>query len=462
MMKDTLLYERKNGFADISEADKKGVFDFCEDYKRAITKAKTEREFCTLAIEVLKENGFEALENKSSLHVGDKVFSNNRGKGVFAAVIGSELLEKGVNIVGAHIDSPRLDLKSNPLYEDSGMAYFKTHYYGGNRKYQWLSIPLSLHGVVFKADGTKVEVSIGENENDPIFCIPDLLPHLAQQYEAKKVSEAFEGEKLNVIIGNIECEEADKEKVKYGVMKLLNEKYGICESDLMSSELELVPAFSARDTGLDRSMVAAYAHDDRVCAYTALRAIIDAKNLKKTAVCLLVDKEEVGSMGNTGMQSRYFENMLAKLCNLTEEGYSDLKVRDCLSNSTCLSADVSTAYDSNFPETADKRNIAFVNCGLMLMKYTGAKGKSGASDASAELVSKIRGIFEANGVLWQMGELGKVDLGGGGTIAQYVANLDVDVIDSGVPLLGMHAPYEIAGKLDIFMAYKGYKVFFEN
>ncbi len=460
-MMENLLYERKNGFTGISSDQKKEIFDFCEDYKKAISLAKTEREFCALAKKMLEDSGFELLENKTSLNAGDKVFSINRGKGVFAAVVGSEDITKGVNIVGAHIDSPRLDLKANPLYEDSGMAYLKTQYYGGIRKYHWLNIPLSLHGVVIKADGTKVEISIGEDENDPIFCIPDLLPHLAQQYAAKKLSEAFDGEKLNVIVGNIECAEADKEKVKYGVMALLNEKYGICESDLMSSELTLVPAFSARDTGLDRSMIAAYGHDDKVCAYTALRGITEIKNPKKTAVCLLVDKEEVGSMGNTGMKSRYFENVLAKMCSLSKNEYNDLMLRDCLSNSTCLSADVGAAYDSNFPETCEKRNTAIVNGGLMLMKYTGSRGKSGSSEASAELVAKIRKIFAENGVVWQSGELGKVDLGGGGTIAQYVANLDVDVIDSGVPLLAMHAPNEIAGKFDVYMAYKGYKAFME-
>ena len=460
-MSDNLLYERKNGFTGMSEKEKKEIFDFCEEYKKAISIAKTEREFCVFATKMLEENGFELIDSKKELKPGDRVYSLNRGKGVFAAVIGSESITKGVNIVGAHIDSPRLDLKSNPLYEDGGMAYLKTQYYGGIRKYQWLNIPLSLHGVVVKADGSRIDVSIGEDENDPIFCIPDLLPHLAQQYATKKLSEAFDGEKLNVIVGNIECDDADKEKVKYGVMKMLNEKYGICEEDLMSSELELVPAFSARDTGLDRSMIAGYGHDDRVCAYTALKGISEIKMPKKTAVCLLVDKEEIGSMGNTGMKSRYFENMLAKMCSLSEKGYNDLMVRECLSNSTCLSADVGVAFDSNYPETCERRNTAIVNGGLLLTKYTGSRGKSGSSDANAELVAKIRGIFEENGVQWQSGELGKVDLGGGGTIAQFVANLDVDVIDSGVPLLAMHSPNEIAGKFDIYMAYKGYKAFME-
>ncbi len=461
-MKKDLLYERKNAFGQVSEGTKKEIFDFCEDYKKAITLAKTEREFCSMAYEMLEREGFVRIDGVERLKVGDRVYSTNRGKGIFAAVIGSETVEHGTGIVGAHIDSPRLDLKPNPLYEDGGMAYLKTQYYGGIRKYQWYNIPLALHGVIVKKDGTQINISIGEKAEDPIFCIPDLLPHLAQQYSAKKLSDAFEGEKLNVIVGNLECEEDVKEKVKYGVMLLLHERYGICEADLMSSELELVPAFPARDLGLDRSMVAGYGQDDRVCAYTALRAIIDTKNPKKTAICLLVDKEEVGSMGNTGMKSRYFENTLAKLCSKSSEKYSDLLLRECLSNSVCLSADVGAAYDSNFPETSERKNAAIVNGGLLLTKYTGSRGKSGSSDASAELVARIRGIFEDNDVSWQTGELGKVDLGGGGTIAQFVANLDVEVIDSGVPLLAMHSPNEVAGKLDIYMAYKGYKAFLNS
>ena len=457
-----LMYEKKNGFDGADEKTREKVFEFCKDYKKAITTAKTEREFCRLAYELLEQEGFVRLESKEFLKPGDRVYSVNRGKGVMAAVIGSEPLTNGTNIVGAHIDSPRLDLKPNPLYEDSGMAYFKTHYYGGIRKYQWFNIPLSLHGVVVRTDGTQINISVGESAGDPIFCIPDLLPHLAQQYAGKKLSEAFDGEKLNVIVGNIECGDAEKSKIKYGVMKLLNEKYGICEADFMSAELELVPAFAARDLGLDRSMVCGYGQDDRVCAYTALRAAIDVKQPKKTAICLLVDKEEIGSMGNTGMKSRYFENTLAKMCSMAQDNYSDLTLRECMSNSACLSADVGAAFDSNFPETCEKNNCAFVNCGLLITKYTGSRGKGGSSDASAELVARIRRIFDENGVLWQTGELGKVDLGGGGTIAQFVANLDIDVVDSGVALLGMHSPNEVAGKYDIYMAYKGYKAFMND
>ncbi len=461
-MNEILLYERKNGFVGIDENEKAKIYDFCEEYRLALTKAKTEREFCSLTVKMLESAGFCSLEDKQSLKAGDRVYNVNRGKGITAFVIGSEPINCGVNIVGAHIDSPRLDLKPQPLYEDNGIAFLKTHYYGGIRKYQWYNIPLSLHGVVVKKDGTAINISIGEEENDPIFCITDLLPHLASQYSGKKLSDAFDAEKLNVIVGNIPCEDADKEKVKYGVMKLLNEKYDICEADLMSSELELVPAFSARDLGFDRSMIAGYGHDDRVCAYTAIRAIIDTKKPLKTAVCLLVDKEEIGSMGNTGMQSRNFENILAKVCGLCNGEYSELTLRECLSNSQCLSADVGAAFDPNFPEVFERNNSSYINEGLLLTKYTGARGKSGSSDASAEFVAKIRGIFEDNGVVWQSGELGKVDIGGGGTIAQFVANLDVDVIDCGVTLLGMHSPNEVAGKFDIYMAYKGYKAFMNS
>ncbi len=461
-MSENLLYERKNGFAGIEESEKTKIYDFCEEYRLALTEAKTEREFCSMSVKLLENAGFECIDGKSELKPGDRVYHVNRGKGLCAFVIGTGPIRSGVNLVGAHIDSPRLDLKPQPLYEDNGIAFLKTHYYGGIRKYQWYNIPLSLHGVVVKKDGTAINISIGEDENDPIFCIADLLPHLAAQYGGKKLSDAFDAEKLNVIVGNIACSDAEKEKVKYGVLMLLNEKYGICEADLMSSELELVPAFAARDLGFDRSMIAGYGHDDRVCAYTALRAIIDSNKPKKTAVCLLVDKEEIGSMGNTGMQSRNFENVLAKVCYLCDGKYSELVLRECLSHSECLSADVGAAYDPNFPEVYERNNSPYLNEGLLLTKYTGARGKSGSSDASAEFVAKIRSIFEENGVLWQSGELGKADVGGGGTIAQFVANLDVDVIDCGVALLGMHSPNEVAGKFDIYMAYKGYKAFMNS
>ncbi len=460
-MTDGLLRERKNGFEGLNDTDKTVIYNFCEEYKSAITSAKTEREFCNLSVKLLTAAGFKNLADSDSLSAGDKVYAINRGKGVTAFVIGSEDIESGLNIIGAHIDSPRLDLKPNPLYEDGGMGYFKTHYYGGIRKYQWLNIPLSLHGVVIKKDGTRVEVNIGEDAADPVFCIADLLPHLAQNQAGKKLSEAFEGEKLNVIVGNIPAD-VDKDKVKYAVMDSLNQKYGIYENDFITSELELVPAFPARDIGFDRSMILGYGHDDRVCAYTALRGIIDVENPKKTAVCMLVDKEEIGSQGNTGMQSRFFENTLARVIDKYSDSYSELKLRNCLSNSACLSADVNAAFDSNFAEVYERNNSAYINEGIVVTKYTGARGKSSASDANAEFVAKVCRTFDAADVKWQCGELGKIDIGGGGTIACYLANLDIEVIDVGVALLAMHAPYEVAGKFDVYMAYKAYRAFMEN
>ncbi len=461
-MNKDLLYERKNGFEGISEKEKALVFEFCDEYSEAITKAKTEREFSDLTVAMLEKAGFKNVLEQTELKSGDKVYCVNRGKGIAAFVIGKKPVENGVNIVGAHIDSPRLDLKQNPLYEDNGIAYLKTHYYGGIRKYQWFSIPLSLHGVIVKTDGTQISVNIGEDEKDPVFTVADLLPHLGQAQAEKKLAVAFEAEKMNVIVGNMPCDDADKEKVKYGVMKLLNEKYGIVEKDFITAELELVPAFPARDLGLDRSMIGAYGHDDRVCAYTALRAIIDTKNPEKTAACLLVDKEEIGSVGNTGMKSRFFENCLAKLCLLCNGNYNDIMLRECLSNSACLSADVGAAYDGNYAEVYEKNNSCFINGGLLLTKYTGARGKSGASDANAEFVAKVCEIMDKAKVLWQCGELGKTDAGGGGTIAGYVANLDIEVIDAGVPLLAMHSPFEVAGKYDVYMAYKGYNAFMNS
>ncbi len=456
-----LIYENKNLFSKVEEQEKNQIFDFCEDYRKFISDAKTEREFCEDTCRLLESNGFVCLEEKDTLKPGDKVYTINRGKGVIAAVIGNRAMKEGINLIGAHIDSPRLDLKPNPLYEDQGIAYFKTHYYGGIKKYQWTTIPLAIHGVAALEDGTQINMVIGEKEEDPVFCVTDLLPHLATQQMTKKMSEAIPGESLNVILGNLSCEDEEiKEGVKLNVLKLLHEKYDIKEEDLISSEIEIVPAYPARDVGIDRSMIGGYGQDDRVCAYTALRAILDVKTPDKTAVCLLVDKEEVGSMGATGMQSRYFENVMAKLCAKTVDAYSDLVLRDCLSNSTCLSADVGAALDPNYPDVSEKRNAAILNGGILLCKYTGSRGKSGASDAGAELIAKIRKIFNNNQVSWQIGELGKVDLGGGGTIAQFVANLDMDVIDAGVPLLSMHAPFEIAGKFDIYMTYKGYREFY--
>lgn len=462
MKYEELTIKNENGFLNLAEEEKCKIFDFCEDYRKCISICKTEREFADEAKRVLEKAGFVPVETVSSLKSGDRVYQINRGKGIFAAVIGNEKITEGINIVGAHIDSPRLDLKQNPVYEESGFAYFKTQYYGGIKKYQWLTIPLSIHGVIVKKDGTQIEVSIGEKENEPVFTISDLLPHLAQDQSQKKVTDAFPGENLNVILGNIpDCDEDAKDKVKYTVLKLLNEKYDITEIDFVSSEIEIVPAGDARDLGFDRSMILGYGHDDRVCAYSALKALTDLKNTEKTAVCLLVDKEEVGSMGSTGMKSEFFDYMVAKLTKLKEGEYDELMLKETFSKSICLSADVGAAYDPQFPEVYERRNAPFVNNGLMITKYTGGKGKGGSSDASAEFVAKVRNIFDANGVKWQTGELGKTDVGGGGTIAQFVANKNIDIVDCGVALLSMHAPYEIAGKFDIYSAYKGYKAFYE-
>ncbi len=468
-MSKTLLNKNNNNkFSELSAAEAKNMNAYCEDYKAFLDKAKTEREFAHEAQKYLENNGFKPLEAVSRLKPGDRVYTINRGKGVLAAVIGARPITEGVGIVGAHIDSPRLDLKPNPLYEDGHFAFFKTHYYGGIKKYQWTTVPLALHGVATLEDGTQIKISVGEKDGDPTFMVTDLLIHFAKDQMQKKLIEAIPGESLNIILGNAEYDGKDdegeeiKEKVKYNILKLLSDKYDIREEDFISAEIEAVPAYKAKDLGFDRSMVAAYGHDDRVCAYGALRAVADLNRSAHTAVCLLVDKEEIGSVGNTGMRSRYFENTLAMMVDKCEDSYSDLKLRAAMSNSVCISADVCAAFDPGWPEAAEKHNIPVVNGGLGVMKYSGSGGKSGASDASAELMAKLRKIFNDADIKWQAGELGKVDGGGGGTIAGFVANLDIEVVDVGVPLLSMHSPYESAGKLDIYMAYKGYKAFFDR
>ena len=391
------------------------------------------------------------------------MYVNNRGKAILLAVMGEQPVSSGVRMVAAHIDAPRLDLKPNPLFENTEVAYLKTHYYGGIKKYQWTTIPLALHGVVVKKNGETVKINIGEKESDPVFVISDLLPHLAASQMKGDATKIIEGEKLNVILGTLpfEDEETVKDAVKLNVMKLLNDAYGIVEKDFISAEIEVVPAFPARDVGLDRSLVGAYGHDDRVCAYTALRAILDAPATEKTNICYLVDKEEIGSSDNTGMRSRFFEDVLAELCAKTEGNYSDLLVRRALTNSTCLSSDVTAALDPTFDSVMERNNSAYLNKGVGFMKYTGARGKSGTSDCSCEFFREVMDIMDNNGVVWQTGELGKVDEGGGGTVAQYVAMLNVNVIDCGVPLLSMHSPFELAAKFDIYQAYKAYIAFYK-
>jgi aspartyl aminopeptidase len=439
------------------------VFAFSEDYKEFISICKTERECIAEFIRLAEEKGYRDLatliEEKEVLKPGDKVYANNAGKTLALFVIGSQPMEKGLRIIGAHVDSPRLDLKQNPLYEDSGLALFKTHYYGGVKKYQWVTLPLAIHGVVVKKDGSLVDVVIGEDEDDPVVGITDLLIHLAADQMDKKISKAIEGEDLNVSLGSIPVgDKEDKARVKKNILRLLNEKYGIDEEDFVSAELEVVPAGKARDYGLDRSMVMGYGHDDRVCAYTSFKALMDMENPDKTCVALMVDKEEIGSVGATGMTSRFFENTMAEIMNLTGD-YSELKLRRCLANSKMLSGDVSVAHDPNHPSVTEPRNTAYLGKGMTFNKYTGVRGKSGSNDANPEFIAQLRAIMEKHDVMWQTSELGKVDQGGGGTIAYILAEYGMDVIDCGVALHNMHAPWEVASKADIYETMRGYRAF---
>ncbi|MFY9568589.1 MAG: aminopeptidase [Acetivibrionales bacterium] len=463
-LEERLLYKRQNIWEKVDEEYIKKAFDFCEDYKSFLNTSKTEREFAANTEKLAVAAGFRKLDDLISsntrLKPGDKVYHINRKKSAVLAVVGNKPLSEGVNILGSHIDAPRLDLKQNPLYEDTQMAFFKTHYYGGIKKYQWLTIPLAIHGVVVKGDGTTVEIVVGEDEDDPVFSITDLLPHLAREQMQKKMSEAVTGEGLNLLLGSIPFnDEKVKEKVKLNILSILNKRYGIVEEDFQSAELEIVPAQKARDVGFDKSMIGGYGQDDRVCAYPALRALLDIDVPERTAVCLLTDKEEIGSMGNTGAQSNLLEDFLANVIALTEDPYSDLKVRSCLSRSKMLSADVNAAVDPNYESVYEKRNATYLGHGIVLQKYTGARGKYDASDASAEFVGEVTKLFNDNGIIWQTGELGKVDEGGGGTIAQYAANLGIDVLDCGIAVLSMHSPFEITSKIDIYMTYNAYKVF---
>lgn len=455
-----MKYELKNGWT--TDVDKEIVFKFSEGYKDFLTTCKTERESVKEAVRIAEECGFKPLESYETLKEGDKVYAINKLRGIILAVIGSNNISDGVNIVGAHVDAPRLDLKPNPLYEDSELAYFKTHYYGGIKKYQWSAIPLALHGVVITKDGKSVDIRIGDENDDVTFVITDLLPHLAQEQMKKPSSEIIEGEQLNILIGSIPSSDEDKDSVKINILSILNEKYGICEEDFLSAELQIVPAANSKDVGFDRSLIGSYAHDDRVCAYPGLMAILTTDACDKTAICLLTDKEEVGSMGNTGAKSDFLKLILLEMMNKTGEGATELNLLRCLDRSFCLSADVNGAFDPNFPAPYEKRNSAKINYGVAISKYTGARGKSGSSDASAELMSIIRTLFNENGVLWHVAELGKVDGGGGGTIAQYVANLGVETVDCGVPVLSMHAPFEVVSKLDVYMAYKAFHSFYNN
>ena len=457
-LKEKLLQKKKNAILRMDDAELKACDKFCEGYKRFLDAAKTEREASAEIVKMAKAHGIVEFDQKAHYKPGDKLFTQNREKSVILAVIGKDSIENGVNLVAAHIDSPRLDMKQNPLYEKDEVAYFKTHYYGGIKKYQWPTVPLSLHGVILKADGSKVNVNIGEDENDPVFCVSDLLPHLADAQYKRPSTQLIKGEELNIMVGSRPFRDDEgSELVKLNIMMILNEKYGIVEDDFISAELEAVPAFKAKDVGFDRSLVGSYGQDDRVCAYTELMAVLELKNPARTAVAILTDKEETGSDGNTGLRSAYLRYFIADLASTF-----GVKGRTVLQNSRCLSADVNAAFDPTFPDVFEKRNSALLTCGVCVTKYTGSRGKSGTSDASAEFVSEIRRLLDANGVIWQTGELGKVDNGGGGTVAAYIANLDVDTIDVGVPVISMHAPFEITAKTDIWAAYKAFEAFVNN
>ncbi len=456
-----LSYQNRNIYETCTQQDQKVMFDFCEGYKTFLNDSKTERECVEIALEKAKAAGFVAMDDKKSLKPGDRVYKVNRGKNIALMVVGSDSIENGFHLVGSHIDSPRLDLKPNPLYESEEIAQLRTHYYGGIKKYQWTAIPLAMHGVVYLKNGEKVTLSIGEKKEDPIFCITDLLPHLADSQVKKPAHKVIDGEKMTVFVGSIPMQdESVKEKVKANILTYLNENFGMVEEDFLSAEIEIVPAGSARDAGLDRSVVASYGQDDRVCAYGALQAILNVENPKKTAICILVDKEETGSAGNTGFRSRFFEWFVMEAIQKMIDKNDVLTLNRVYAHSKCLSGDVSAAVDPNYADVYEKANAAFLNHGVAVNKYTGARGKGGTSDANAEFLFEIRKLFNENDVAWQICELGKVDEGGGGTIAQYVANQNIDTLDCGTAVLCMHAPMELASKADIYMTYKAYKSFF--
>ena len=440
----------------------KEIFDFNEGYKNFMSLCKTERECVKETIRIAEENGYKNLDdvikNGEALKAGDKVYANNMDKAIALFIVGERPMEYGMKILGAHIDSPRLDLKQNPLYEDTDLALLETHYYGGIKKYQWVTLPLAIHGVVCKKDGTKVDIVIGEDDNDPVIGISDLLVHLAQTQQEKKANKVIEGEDLNVLVGSMPLKDEEKDAVKANILKILNDKYGIEEDDFLSAELEIVPAGKARDYGIDRSMVMAYGHDDRVCSYTSLMAMLKVEKIDKTCVCLLVDKEEIGSVGATGMQSKFFENTVAEVMDRVGD-YSDIKLRRALKNSKMLSSDVSAAFDPNYPSVMEKKNSAYFGKGLVFNKYTGSRGKGGCNDANPEFIAELRAIMDKHDVAFQTAELGKVDQGGGGTIAYILANYNMEVIDCGVALHNMHAPWEVASKVDIYEAMKGYYAF---
>lgn len=466
-MENKLFYEKQFIWGKLGEDERTEVFSLSDDYRKFMDASKTERLSIKEIIKRAEAQGFVNMENIEDVKPGQRIYYVNKGKNAVLMVVGEKPLDKGMNIVGSHVDAPRIDIKQNPLYEEHGIALLKTHYYGGIRKYQWVATPLALYGTVVKANGDVMDIAIGDDENDPIFYITDLLPHLAKDQNDKKLSEAIEGEGLNVIIGSLPAdglsddESTKDKKIKYNVLKILNEKYGMIEEDFQTAELEIVPAGKSRDVGIDRGMIASYAHDDRVCAYTSLKAIFEVKNPIKTAVALFVDKEEIGSVGSTGMQSAFFNNMVAELISMQNGGqYNELFLKRSLADSSMLSSDVAAGVDPTYPQVSEILNSPVMGKGVAMVKYTGSRGKSGANDANAEYIGKLRKLFNEHGVVWQPAELGKVDQGGGGTIAYILANYNMDVVDLGVPVLSMHAPYELISKTDLFMTYKAYKTFY--
>ena len=460
-----MAIERQNAWEKYDEEGKKSIFDFCDGYRKFISDCKTERECVKETIRLVEKNGYinlqDVIKNNITLEPGDKVYANHMGKTIALFLIGDKPIQEGLKILGAHIDSPRLDIKQNPLYEDNEMVLLDTHYYGGVKKYQWVTIPLALHGVVAKKDGTKIDVVIGEGETDPVLGISDLLIHLSQTQLEKKGNKVIEGEDLNVLIGSMPLKDQKKDAVKANILKILKEKYNFEEEDFISAELEVVPAGKARDYGIDRSMIMGYGHDDRICAYTSLMAMLKMESCDKTCVTLLVDKEEIGSNGATGMKSKFFENTLAEVMDRVGD-YSELKLRRALTNSKMLSSDVSAAYDPNYPSVMEKKNSAYFGKGMVFNKYTGARGKSGSNDANAEYIAELRNVMDKNNISFQTAELGKVDQGGGGTIAYILAEYSMNVIDAGIAVLNMHAPWEIASKVDIYETMKGYIAFLRD
>ena len=450
-----LAYEKKNCFEEASKKERKAIYAYAEGYKAFLDAAKTEREACDVAVAMAQEKGFTEYHFGDALAAGDKKYFVNRGKSVVVFRVGTRDLETdGMRIIASHIDAPRVDIKQNPLYEDSGLCFLKTHYYGGIKKYQWTAIPLALHGVVVLKDGTRVQINVGENPKDPVFYIDDLLPHLGADQMMQKGGKIIEGEQLNVVVGGLPCADGEAgKKIKYTVLDYLNKEYGMCEEDFLSAELSAVPAYPARDVGFDRALIGAYGHDDRVCAYPALTAVLDAAS-EHTVLAMLVDKEEIGSEGTTGMQCKVYEDLMEEIS--VALGANFRKVRFA---SKCLSSDVTAAYDPNFASVYERMNSALLSCGTCMSKFTGSRGKSGSNDASAEFVGEVRRMFDKEGVIWQTAELGKVDAGGGGTVAKFLANLNIDTVDLGVPVISMHAPYELISKADLYSNYKAFLAF---